>query len=86
MCFAYQYSYHEQLGFSSLELLYDREVRGLLTLLYNKLTNHVEQENSVVEFVLTLSDILHRVLETKQHKDDFSKGKVKRWYDRKARE
>src|SRR6218665_3861793 len=77
-------------GFSPFELVFWRNVKGVLQLIkkswsdYNSL-DHVKSVN-VIEYILFLRNRIRTSLEIVNDLDDKVKKKSKVWYDRKARE
>ena len=83
--FALRTSVHESIGFSPAELVYGKNLRTPMTLLYEKLAGAAESEEStVVEHVFKLINRLKRSRELAHTKMAEEQRKRKVWYDRKA--
>jgi len=88
--FAYREVPVEGLGFSPFELVFGRNVKGVLQLikkswLDSNALDHVKSVN-VIEYILSLRDRIRNSLEIVNDLEEKVKKKSKVWYDRKARE
>lgn len=82
--FAVRDSVQESTGFSPFELVYGHEVRGPLRMLKDKWLGE-ENSLSVVKYVSDFKDRLMRAREIAVENLRGAQGKMKQWYDRKAR-
>ena len=88
--FAYREIPVQSLGFSPFELLFGRNVEGLLSLLKSAwLSNQVlldKAKPNVIKFMLDLRDKLATCQELAMEHAKESQSKAKVWYDRQARQ
>ncbi|GBN06626.1 hypothetical protein AVEN_215803-1 [Araneus ventricosus] len=75
---------HERTGFTPSELVYGRNLRTLVTLLYEQWMNPEDEGNNVVEYVFQLINRLKRCKDLALDKMLDMQTKRKVWYDRKA--
>ncbi|KFM67615.1 hypothetical protein X975_18474, partial [Stegodyphus mimosarum] len=74
---------HESTGFTPAELVYSRNLRTPVTLLYEQWMNHEDERNNV-EYVFQLINRLKRYKELATDKMLEIQTKRKAWYNRKA--
>ncbi|GBM08951.1 Retrovirus-related Pol polyprotein from transposon 412 [Araneus ventricosus] len=75
---------HESTGFTPSELVYGRNLRTPVTLLYEQWINSEDEGNKVVEYIFQLIILLKRCKELALDKMLEMQTKRKVWYDRKA--
>ena len=85
VCFAVRDSVHSATGFTPFQLLFERDVRGPLSLLRHQLTGQTAGCRTVVDFVTNLKAKLHTAWEQAAQSDGQVKRKSKSYFDRKAK-
>ncbi|CAC5355763.1 unnamed protein product [Mytilus coruscus] len=83
--FAYREVPHEETNYSPFKLLYGWPVRGPTAILRGLFTGEDEIHRSVIEHVITIRDRLADDSEIVKENLSHRKGKIKAWYDKRAR-
>lgn len=84
VCFAFRDSPHSSTGFSPFQLLFGRDVRGPLSLLYEQLTEQTTGSVTVTEYVEKLKARLREAWILAAEHDQEAKNASKSHYDKKS--
>ena len=85
LLFAYREVEQVSTGFSPFELVYGWPVRGPLDVLKEAWETKEDTEESVVSYILTIQERLHKMREMVADNLEKAQQEQKRWYDQKAR-
>lgn len=86
LLFAYRAVPHPSLGFSPFELMYEREVRGLLEMVHHEWEgSRPSGETNVVDFVNQLQNTLQEAWALAKESLQDAQQDQKAWYDQHAR-
>lgn len=75
---------HDSTGFSPAELVHGRNLRTPMMLLYENLTEKIDEENNVISYVFDLMNRMKHSQELAVQNMQDAKVKQKLWYDLKA--
>ena len=85
VCFAFRDAIHSSTGFTPFQLLFGRDVRGPLSLIYESLTGEARGGRAVADYVDTLKIRLRDAWQTAVEHDTAAKAKSKERFDKKAK-
>ena len=86
LMFAAREAEQESLGFSPFELIFGRTVRGPLKLLKEHWTEETEEPVNLLDYVSKFRDRVTKTCQLAQENLKTAQGKMKTWYDKKAKE
>ena len=84
-CFAFRDTTHSATGYTPFQLLFGRDVRGPLSLLYDQLTEPSTGTRPVVEYIDTLKTRLRDAWSEAAQNDSDAKARSKAFFDTKAK-
>ena len=86
--FAYREIPNQDFEFSTAELVFGRQLKGVLSVVYNNWTNDISDKvtsPNVIDYFLNLQDRLEKALQVAHEAQKESQTKSKTYYDSKAR-
>ena len=86
LLFAYREVPQESTGFSPIEMLYGRDVRGPLDILKESWEVDKRSDQNIVSYIMLMREKMERMSEEAQVNQQVASERQKTWYDRGARD
>ena len=86
LLFAYREVPQESTGFSPIEMLYGRDVRGPLDILKESWEVDKRSDQNIVSYIMLMREKMERMSEEAQVNQQAASERQKTWYDRGARD